>query len=606
MKTLSRWMRWFGLIIGLSTCWAAADAERYLRHVRQLAAPEMKGRGAGTAELEKAARYIAQEFQAAGLQPLNGKSYFQPFALTTGATLGDKNVFEVRSGDHQQVLRAAQDFLPLSFSARSTASGAVVFAGYGITAPEYNYDDYTHLEVKGKIVLALRHEPQEANENSVFLGKSFTRHAEFINKAINARLHGAVALVVVNDRAAHAGEEDLLAKFGATMGPQDAGLPILQVKAAIADQWLTTTGKSLEQRQAEIDKTLQPQSAVLPETLRLNIGVDIERKLATVNNVAGIVPGATEEHLILGAHYDHLGLGEQHSLAPSLVGQIHPGADDNASGVAGLIELARLFAAPGPARQRGIVFLAFAGEELGLLGSGHYVNQPLLPLNKAVAMINLDMIGRVRGSKVFVGGMGTGSTFRFLIEEEAKKLSFQLDLSTGGLGSSGSDHTSFLSKQVPALFLFSGLHGDYHKPSDTWEKIDGPAAARLLEFVFEMAGKLAAAAERPQFVRGSEAPPAGASTGSVGGGYGPYFGSIPDFAERESGVKFADVREGSPAAKAGLKPGDILVEFDGKPVKNLYDFTYLLRSRKPGDRVEVAVRREGKPLRVEVTLEQRR
>jgi hypothetical protein len=497
-----------------------------------------------------------------------------------------------------------QDFLPFSFSSRGAAGGGVVFAGYGITAPEYGYDDYAHLDVRDKIVLVLRHEPQESDDKSVFLGKTFTRHAEFINKAINARNRGARALLVANDLAAHPSDEDRLASFGAAHGPRDAGLVVLQVKVAAADRWLAPAGKTLRGLQAEIDKALQSQSTALPDSLRLNLQVDIERKLATVNNVAAALPGKSKEHVIIGAHYDHLGLGEQHSLAESMVGQIHHGADDNASGTAGLLELARMLGARRGSLARGVVFLAFAGEEIGLLGSAHYADQPLLPLAEAAAMINLDMIGRVRNSKLYIGGVGTGSTFKPLLENALKQVSFQADFA--GPDPAGSDHTSFLNKRVPALFFFSGLHGDYHKPSDTWEKIDAAGAARVLDLVLEVADRLIAAGERPQFVRLASEQAAGAATGSVGGGYGPYFGSIPDFGQVESGVKFGDVREGSPAAKAGLKAGDILVEFDGQPIKNLYDFTFALRSKKAGDRVQVRILREGKPVVATVTLEQRR
>jgi hypothetical protein len=289
-----------------------------------------------------------------------------------------------------------------------------------------------------------------------------------------------------------------------------------------------------------------------------------------------------------------------------MAGTVHPGADDNASGTAGLMELARLFSAKKAELKRGVVFLAFSGEELGLLGSNYYVNHPLKPLEKAVAMINLDMIGRVRHDKVFIGGVGTGTTFKPLVEEEAKKFAFQADYSAGGYDSS--DHTSFNAKQVPVLFFFSGLHGDYHKPSDTWDKIEGPETARLLDMVFAVAEGIDEGSARPEYVRVADSNPHSGSTASdsSGGGYGPYFGSIPDFGQVDTGVKFADVKEGSPAGKAGLKAGDVLVEFDGKPIKNLYDFTYALRSRNVGDTVEVQVLRDGKPLKAPVTLEQRR
>jgi membrane-associated protease RseP (regulator of RpoE activity) len=222
----------------------------------------------------------------------------------------------------------------------------------------------------------------------------------------------------------------------------------------------------------------------------------------------------------------------------------------------------------------------------------------------------MDMIGRIRDGKVYVGGVGTGSNFRSLLDEVKKKYPFQLDLSeAGGYGSS--DHTSFTTKQVPVLFFFSGLHGDYHKPTDTWDKIDAPNAAKLLEMIADVTEQLSVKAERPLYVRVTEPrnPHAVGSSqaGSAsGGGYGPYFGSIPDFAEPPTGVRFADVRDGSPAAKAGLKAKDIMVEFDGKKIQNLYDFTYALRSKKPGDEVEVVVLRGEEQVRAKVVLEQRR
>jgi membrane-associated protease RseP (regulator of RpoE activity) len=309
--------------------------------------------------------------------------------------------------------------------------------------------------------------------------------------------------------------------------------------------------------------------------------------------------------VIVGAHYDHLGMGEQFSMAPNMVGKPHLGADDNASGTAGVLELARWMAGQSKPK-RGVLFMTFAGEELGLLGSSYYVNNPLLPIEKAVAMINMDMIGRIKDGRVFVGGSGTGANFGELLKQLPAPNGLQFDLSeTAGYGSS--DHTSFTTKQVPVLFFFSGLHGDYHKPSDTWEKINAKSAADLLGYVGGALQELAGDLPRPQYVR--VLPPQsahGSGSGGGGGGYGPAFGSVPDFAEPPTGVRFADVREGTPAAKAGLKAGDILVGFDGKQVQNLMDFTVLLRQKKPGDEVEVKVLRNGETVAVTVLLEARK
>jgi membrane-associated protease RseP (regulator of RpoE activity) len=261
-----------------------------------------------------------------------------------------------------------------------------------------------------------------------------------------------------------------------------------------------------------------------------------------------------------------------------------------------------------PKPKRGVLFMTFAGEELGLLGSSYYVNHPLLPIEKAVAMINMDMIGRIKDGRVFIGGSGTGANFPDLLKILPKPEGFQFDLSeTAGYGSS--DHTSFTTKQVPVLFFFSGLHGDYHKPSDTWEKINAKSAAELLGYVGGALNGLASSLPRPQYVRVLPPQPSHATgTSSSGGsaGYGPAFGSIPDFAEPPTGVRFADVREGTPAAKAGLKAGDILIAFDGKKVQNLMDFTVLLRQKKPGDEVIVEVLRDGKSLKATVLLTARK
>lgn len=585
---------------------SAIDPQRYLNDVKFLASPEMRGRATGSPELEKAANHIAAQFRSFGLKPIEGNSYRQAFSVTTNARLGPANRFEFTENGATAELKTGEEFLPFNFSSSVRISGQVVFAGYGITAPEYNYDDYAGLDVKGKLVLILRHEPQEFDDKSVFAGKVYTEHAQFFSKAVNAKMHGAAGVILINDQFNHRGESDQLEKFGRTAGPMDAGIPFVQIRADVAERWIQDAGKNLDEIAAAIDKDLKPRSFALPESIQVRENVDLERVIKTVHNVAGYWPGQTDEYLIIGAHFDHLGLGEQFSMAPSLAGTtVHPGADDNASGTAGVIELARWFVSQ-PRQKRGILFLTFAGEELGLLGSSYYVNHPDLPLAKAVAMINLDMIGRVRNGKVYIGGVATGSNLRATLDPILARSAMHVDYSdVAGYGSS--DHTSFTTKQVPVLFFFSGLHGDYHKPGDTWDKIDAPEAVKLLELIAEVSTRLCTEEDRPQFVRVKETQPhPGAVAGSSRSGYGPDFGSIPDFTEIPNGVRFADIREGSPASEAGLKAGDILVEFDGKPIGNLYDFTYALRSKKPGDRVVVKVLRGTETVSAPVLLRERK
>ncbi len=495
----------------------AADLEpaRYLEDVKFLASEKMKGRGTGTPELDAAADYIARQFRQAGLKPADGSGYFQTFPVTTNARLGKRNHLDFIDAARRESLKAQQDFIPFNSSASGQVSADVVFAGYGITAREYNYDDYAGLDVRGKLVVILRHEPQELDAKSVFAGRILTEHAQLASKASNAKAHGAAGILLVNDAPNHPGEEDALEKFARSAGPATVGVPFVQVKVAVVDRWFTAAGKSLKDTEAAIDRDLKPRSFTLPDSLHVTLVVDVSRDLKSVRNVAGYLAGGSDEYVVLGAHYDHVGLGEQFSLAPSMAGKPHPGADDNASGTAGVLELARYLASR-PKLKRGVLFLTFAGEELGLLGSSFYVNNPELPIAKAVAMLNLDMIGRIRDDRVIVGGAETGSTFKTLLEETAAKSGLKLDLGDqNNYGSS--DHTSFITKQVPVLFFFSGLHADYHKPSDTWDKIDAPEAVKLLRLVAALIERLANTGQRPHFmrpepVRPPEKPPVATAT----------------------------------------------------------------------------------------------
>lgn len=583
---------------------ADIDPAAYQAHINYLASDALKGRATGSPELEKAAKYIEQQFASFGVKPIPGQKYQQEFQATLGARLDGTNRFTATLNGKSQTLNINSGFIPFSFSSTGTSAAApVVFAGYGISAKEYNYDDYANLDVKGKYVLILRHEPQEMDAKSVFSGKETTQHATFVNKAINAKNHGARGVIIINDMGHHAGERDSLMKFGTASGPENAGVFFVQVTASTADAWVKASGRNLGSIVDSIDRDLQPQSFELAGlTAAMTIGITHEVK--STHNVIGYIPGETDEYVIIGAHYDHLGLGDEHSLAPSQIGQIHHGADDNASGTAAVIELARYFSKQ-PKQKRGILLMTFAGEELGLLGSSYYTAHPLLPLDKAVTMLNMDMIGRIRDGKIYVNGTGTGSTLDALVAAAPVPTGLKIDLSES-TGYGGSDHISFTAKQVPVVFFFSGLHGDYHKPSDTADKIDAKSAAALTGYVAEVATRVLSASDRPIYQKIPEKADPHSGGAPVSSGYGPNFGSVPDFNEPPKGVRFADVREGTPAAKAGLRAGDILIQFDGKEIQNLYDFTYALQSHKPGDEVLVVVLRESQTIEAKVLLTERR
>jgi hypothetical protein len=582
-------------------------SKEFLEPIKFLASDKLKGRGDGTKELDEAADYIAKRFQKYGLRPAgdNG-TYLQRFKITVGAQMGPNNSMVYQNGATRTALTAGQDFVPLSFSAAVTVQAPLLFAGYGITAPEFNYDDYKGLDAKGKIVLVLRHEPQETDEKSVSGGQHLTTHAQIVNKAINAKNHGAVAMILVNDLGNHPGEPDELIKFGTLTGPEEMQIAVLQVRAAVAEEWLKPAGKSLDELRQAIDKDLSNHSFALPPSEQVALAVDVQRVRKEVSNVIGVLPGRDEKPagqcIVVGAHYDHLGLGDQHSLAPSQIGQIHHGADDNASGTSAVLELADGFAHEQTPSTHTLVFVTFAGEETGLLGSSYYTDHPACSLDKTLAMVNMDMVGRVSKNKLYVGGTGTSPGFKKLVEDADRDVGFDLSYSASGYGAS--DHMSFTVRSVPVLFFFSGLHSDYHKPSDTWEKINAEDGAKVVQLVAQVVNELDQLKEKPQFVRVAEPTP---SAMGGGGGYGPYFGSIPDFGAAEhGGVKFADVRDGSPAAKAGFKAGDTLIDFGGKKIDNLYDFTYALRAHKPGDKVSVTVLRNGETVTREVTLEVRK
>jgi hypothetical protein len=590
-------------------CHAAApvfNPDSYLRHVKFLASDELQGRGNGTPELDKAAEYIAAEFKSRGVFPGGDDGgYFQKFMVTTGSRLGPGNRLTLLIGPQSVETKALSDFTPVGVGEKTGVSGGIVFAGYGITAEEYHYDDYKGLDVTDKVVLVLTDEPGENDPNSPFNGKEMTLHSHDNSKVANAKFRGARAILIAQDPANHEDAGKDLPDSGLLAQVEDLGIPALRVTRGVAQRLLDAEHKSLLDLQKQIDSSNAPQSFVLRD-VQAQIEMDVSRVRKEVRNVLGILPGTedalADESVVIGAHYDHLGRGGRSSMSAQLIGQIHHGADDNASGTAGLIEVAGALAQDLAARKRCYLFIAFAGEEIGLRGSDYWVNHPTRPLAKVIAMLNMDMIGRSRENAVTVGGVGTSPMLPDLVKTAAAESGLALKTSQSGYGSS--DHASFYIKNMPVLFFFSGLHADYHRPSDEWQRINAEGATRIVRMVYTIAQRLDSIDPRPQFTKVDEPAPGPGRGGAPG--YGTYFGSVPDMTDEVKGVRFADVRPNSPAAKAGLKGQDIMIRFDGKEIQNLQDFTYMLRTHKPGDVVEVVVTRDGQPLAVKVTLEVRR
>ena len=581
------------------------DAGSYLRHVRYLAGDELKGRANGSPELNKAADYIAKEFRAAGLAPGGSDGwYFQEFETVTGSELGPKNRLTIRAGTRSIKAALRKEYMPIGTDGATQLSGLVVFAGYGITAEEYGYDDYKDLDVADKVVLVLAHEPLENDNASPFDGKIMTLHGQDNTKAINAKYRQAKAILIVQDPANHPDAENDLSDPTLGTRVDELGIAAFRIHRSLAQKILAAGKKDLLELQRQIDGTLAPRSFAL-DGIEIQISLDVKKVRRKVRNVVGILRGtgaaADDEAIVLGAHYDHLGRGDRSSMELSHIGQVHNGADDNASGTAGIIELARALARDPAARRRTFIFIAFAAEELGLNGSAYWVAHPNRPIDKVAAMLNLDMIGRLKDNVILVNGIATSPAFETLVATASSDAGLTLKSFPGGFG--GSDQQSFYLKNVPVLFFFTGYHADYHRPSDDWDKINSTGAVRVLDMVYLVATQLNRMDSRPEFSKIVE--PAAPAAGG-GRGYGPYFGSVPDMTGDVTGVRFSDVKPNSPAANAGLHANDVLIRFGGNEIRNLQDFNFMLQTRKPGETVEVVVLRDGKPLSVRVTLGMRR
>jgi peptidase M28-like protein/PDZ domain-containing protein/PA domain-containing protein len=560
----------------------------------------MEGRGSGTPGADRAASYLEAEFRRLGLRPAgDGGGFLQRFEVLTGVRLAPGAAIEVTApGTAPRTFAGGSDFLPFTFSADGDVAGDVVFAGYGITAPPLGYDDYAGLDVRGMVVLVMTGEPRETDPQGPFRPAEHFHYTELRHKVLNAREHGAAAVIVVeNPRRG----DRLTALRGTT---PSWGIVAISARRDVGDALLALAGRDLAALQAEIERAGTPASRAIPGA-RARIRSTLLRDRGATANVVGILPGTdpalAAEALVVGAHYDHLGRGSPFSLAPERGDAIHPGADDNASGTAALLGIAETLVRTGGAR-RSVVIVAFSGEELGLLGSTHYVSHPAVPMDRTVAMVNLDSVGRLRDGRLHIMGVDTGQGLRALVEQAAQGLSAPLTLRGDGVGPS--DHTAFLNRERPVVFFFTGAHSDYHRPSDTWDKIDADGLRTVTTVAYRVVRTLADRNDRLTLVRvPGGAPRAGA--GPVG--YGPYFGAVPDFGDSpQPGVRLGGVRPGSPADRAGLQSGDVIVRFAGVTIRTLDDLVFALRSRRAGDAIEVGYVRDGTERAAQATLEERR
>lgn len=625
--------------------------EKNLRDsVAYLASDALAGRRTGDAGADTAAKYIEKMFKKFGLKPLaknkSGKpTYFQPFPYVTAVMLGAANTMSFRgrvSGEMVQ-LKIGEDWTPLAFSAGTSFENAtLVNVGYGISASNLGYDDYRGVDVKGKIAVAIDAVPD----------RKLMAYSDLRRKATIARDAGAKGLIVITDVKKYAklsydnlgdvgipviavsresystksaglrsrnglgGASNVTTKPDGTWIVERAGTTYTykaERKADGTDQAAkrvdgkTTIrnpdGSTLE---LEDDSLFHYENGMVESDFTVSASVELVKKTADALNVIGMIPGndpkLKDEAVIIGAHYDHLGRGGQGSLAINST-EIHHGADDNASGTSAMLELARQYAKE-KKNKRTLIFIGFSGEEEGLLGSKHYVNNPLFPLDKTVAMLNMDMVGRLTDDKLNVGGIGTAAEWRELVtsknvvtppvyepkskgpgEKAAESWPrFNLQLNEDGFGPS--DHSSFYGKQVPVLFFFTGTHTDYHKPTDTAEKINYGGLQRIVVYVKDITNYLVDVASRPTY---KVAQTSGQGEGRRG--FAVTIGVVPGYGDGNDGMLLDGVRDGGPAALAGLKAGDKVIKFAGKEIRSVQDYVYVLGELKADVEYEIVVKR---------------
>jgi Peptidase family M28/PDZ domain/PA domain len=565
------------------------------QHVQALASNRFEGRLAGSGGEKLAAEYLEAELQKIGAKPLLSlNSYVMPFEFTAGSKDGGS-----RLTIGSRTFSTEQDVRALSFSDNGEVSGPVVFAGYGIVVPEsqnFGYDSYANLEVKDKVVLVLRYFPEDADQKTRGI---LARYADLRYKAMAARQRGAKAmLVVTGPRSPNAGETIPMSYDTALAG---SGIVAASISAAGARTlFASVPEKTLESIQQSFDSGNPHVTGYAIPNVSVTLETKVIREKRTGHNVLAYLPAsssgalAAKPWVAIGAHYDHLGHGEAgNTLAgKDEANRIHFGADDNASGASAALGAAGDLAKH-PMR-RNVLIAFWSGEELGLLGSGSFANAPPIPLDQIAAYINLDMVGRMQDNKLTVQATGTSPAWPRMLEQANVAGGFDLQVQEDPY--QPTDVATFNAAGVPSLTLFTGTHTDYHKPTDTADKIDYDDLDRVAEFTAALIRRLAEMDAPPQFTKVEQQMQSGGGRAGVR----VFTGTIPDYGGDAKGLLLSGVIGGGPAEQAGLRKGDVIVEIAGQTITNIYDYTYALDVLKIGQPTKVVFIRDGK--RIETTL----
>jgi hypothetical protein len=558
-----------------------------IRHrIRWLADDERGGRDTTSEGGRAAARWIAEEFRRFGLLEKGTRGYFQDYTVPL-PVLGEGNELVVAGPDGERSFVVEKDWNPFSVSPSGEASAPLVFAGFGMTVPERDHDDYAGVDANGKVVLVLRRTPGWEDQSA----------ATFVNKLATAAEHGAVALLLCNDAKTAKEEGDLVGHWSAAIGaPAGSGrIPFAFVSRETASCLLAPLGRTLD----DLDEGIRregPKPAEVPGvTVRLRTAISRTAD-ANASNLVGFLPGGdpavADEVVLVGAHYDHIGTGRFGSLAGAKgSGTVHNGADDNGSGTAVLLELAEWFAVPANRPRRSLLFVAFSGEEMGLLGSLHYAESPTVPLADIVTMVNMDMVGRCREGRLDVGGVGTGTGLQDLVAEANREHGFSI--SWDFQGEAPTDSTSFFRRRVPVLWFFTGMHGDYHRPSDDWDRIDCDITTKVAGLVRDTVRALADREERVVYTEPPELPRP------------PMIGIRPSPEEDARGLAVGEVVAGGPAEAAGVEPGDLIVTLADQPIRGFQDLFRVLARLEAGKSVRMQVLRDGETVTLDVVPAER-
>lgn len=552
-----------------------------LNHLKYLSSDSLKGRLTGSAGDSLAADYIKNELASYGFIPLSGDG-LQRFKITDKILIGEKNSMKINNVNY----KPEEDFVPFAFSENGSVGSDVVFAGYGfnINTDSLKWNDYDKIDVKGKWVMILRADPESENTRSKFASFGGDR-----DKALIVKDLGAAGILLVSGESLD--KED---KFEPLIrGDFSVGIPAFRIKRTLADVILSKSKTTLAALEKKLNTSLKPVSFSAGTVLTANSEI-VQEKVNT-RNVVMILPGEDEklknEYIIMGGHFDHLGMGGpgSSSRAVDTLG-VHHGADDNASGIAMMLEIAEKFAGTKGSHKRSIICIAFTGEEEGLLGSKYFTDNPEADLSKVDAMVNMDMVGRLKDTKdLQIGGVGTAVGLRekavVLCDTNLLKLTFTEE------GSGPSDYSSFYAKNIPVLFFTTGAHDDYHKPSDTWNKINYKGMVIVSDLIFKLTAELACDTAKLHF---KEAGPKTEVSRRYRKG-GVTLGIMPDFAGIvKNGLRADLVTPGKPAANGGMKKGDIIVAIEGKTVNNIQDYMYRLNQLKHGQIISVEVMRNNK------------